>query len=377
LVTTLGKRLSTTVRDLRASQTVPLSVRIPPLLLVTAIMFTGWGMLSFGALALGQVLPSSGSVTFEGLHDGYLDLFVLDLDRALLHNLTRSYLNDDTAAWSPDQRRLAFVSVRDGARHLYVLTVGESGEPRRLTYGRIALGSTLGWSPDGRYIAYEVEYRSGVDLYLIEVDAPVLPNINPRPLTNAATDSRYPVWSPDGLRLAYTSWSEGNAEIYTIDPQTMETTNLTHHPDWDFNPAWSPDGSRIAFYSDRTGTRELYVMNTDGTNVRQLSDDDRLQNRLYINAPAWSPDGTEIAYTVAYGLNAEIIVLDVATGEQRRLTHNFALDTHPVWLSDGSGLVFMSDRGGQWGLYYTDARGGSTRQLATFAADRGTLSFWH
>src|SRR5690606_19815375 len=126
------------------------------------------------------------------------------------HNLTNSPLNDEAGAWSPDHRRLAFVSTRDGERHLYLFTLGVANPLRRLTYGRIAAGGKPAWSPDGRYIAYEVEYRGGIDLYLIEVDAPIRPNVNPRALTDDVTDSRYPVWSPDGSRLAFVSWRDGN-----------------------------------------------------------------------------------------------------------------------------------------------------------------------
>lgn len=373
-MTAIGER----VGNLGASYTPSRNpFRLPPFILLVVALLLGSGTLSAGAVVMGQVLPSTGTVTFERLNRGYLDLYLIDIDRGTLHNLTNSPLNDEAGAWSPDHRRLAFVSTRDGERHLYLFTLGVANPLRRLTYGRIAAGGKPAWSPDGRYIAYEVEYRGGIDLYLIEVDAPIRPNVNPRALTDDVTDSRYPVWSPDGSRLAFVSWRDGNAEIYTVDPHTMEFTNLTRNSDWDFSPAWSPDGSKIAFYSDRTlMLRELYVMDADGSNLRRLTDDALPQNTIFASTPAWSPDDKQIAYLVAYDTNVEIVVIDLDTGEPRRLTNNYALDTRLVWLPDGRGMVFMSDRGGYWGVYQMDATGENTRHLATFAADRGTLSLW-
>lgn len=336
-------------------------------------------LLSAGAVVLGQTLPSHGTVMFERLNRSFLDLYLIDLDRGTLHNLTRSPLDDEVGVWSPDHRRLAFVSMRDGERHLYLYTLGESGPPRRLTYGRVASGGKPAWSPDGRYIAYEVEYRGGFDLYLIEVDAPFQPNQNPRALTDRATDSRFPVWSPDGSRLAFVTWSDGNAEIYTVRPDTMEFTNLTRSDDYDFSPTWSPDGSQIAFYSDRTTIIELYLMDADGGNLRQLTDDPLTQDTIAIFAstPIWSPDGTRIAYLIAYNDKTDFVVFDIESGEWQRLTNDAGRDVRLVWLDDGSGIVFMSDRGNHWSVYQMDATGENMRHLASFAAHgRRTLALW-
>jgi TolB protein len=66
---------------------------------------------------------------------------------------------------------------------------------------------------------------------------------------------------------------------------------LTDNDVPDLYPAWSPDGEEIAFSSDRDGDSEIFIMNTDGSGVRQLTDNDVPD--LY---PLWSPDGEEIAF---------------------------------------------------------------------------------
>jgi TolB protein len=79
-------------------------------------------------------------------------------------------------------------------------------------------------------------------------------------------------WSPDGQSIAFTSDRNVNDEIYVMDADGNNERNLTNNPaahDW--KPRWSPDGQRIAFNSDRDGNYEIYVMDADGSNQRRLT----------------------------------------------------------------------------------------------------------
>jgi TolB protein len=83
-----------------------------------------------------------------------------------------------------------------------------------------------------------------------------------------------------------------------------QVRQLTDNDAWEAFPTWSPDGTRIAFNSGRDGDPEVFVMNADGTQVRQLTDNDAVDGR-----PAWSPDGTRIAFdrsaTEIFVMNAD------------------------------------------------------------------------
>lgn len=96
-------------------------------------------------------------------------------------------------------------------------------------------------------------------------------------ITNFAAATSYdPAWSPLGDRIAFVSTTSGGDEIYTIDTQGNDLRRLTENSwEWDKHPSWSPDGSQIVFYSNReNGRRQIWIMNADGSNPRNLSNDE-------------------------------------------------------------------------------------------------------
>ena len=99
-------------------------------------------------------------------------------------------------------------------------------------------------------------------------------------LTNNVNDTdRSPSFNFDGTKIVYKTDPAGNDEIYIMDIDGTNKTNLTNHTDNDVQPAFSPDGTKIAFRTNRDGgAPEVYIMNVDGTNQTNLSNnaaDDR------------------------------------------------------------------------------------------------------
>jgi TolB protein len=102
-------------------------------------------------------------------------------------------------------------------------------------------------------------------------------------------------------RIAFVSTRDGNAEIYTANPDGTNQTRLTNTPDaQELTPAWSPDGTSLAF--TRTVNREpndtrpviadIYVVNADGTNLRAVTN-----GGGFNLSPSWSPDGRRIVFS--------------------------------------------------------------------------------
>ena len=138
-------------------------------------------------------------------------------------------------------------------------------------------------------------------------------------------------------KIAFYTNRDGNYEIYVMDGDGSNPTNLTNHSADDFSPAWSPDGSKIAFSSNRSGgIFDIHVINADGSNVTKLT------NGLNAGAPAWSPDGTKIVFTRSVDPSTRQMWLMNANGtNQTDLSGNIGVsDDDPSWSPDGTKIAF-------------------------------------
>jgi Tol biopolymer transport system component len=125
------------------------------------------------------------------------------------------------------------------------------------------------------------------------------------------------------------------------------------------DPDVSPDGSRIAFVSDRLGHKEIWLMQADGSDLTQLTN-----LRSVCWRPRWSPDGHQIVFNVGLvGMNRDIHVIDDAGGAPRRLTADASSDEWPTWSQDGRWIYFMSDRSGAREIWKVPAVGGPAVQV--------------
>jgi eukaryotic-like serine/threonine-protein kinase len=274
-------------------------------------------------------------------------------DGAYPLRLTQNPGDDQFARVSPDGRRIAFSSNRDGKPEIYVMNADGSGTPQRLTFNTVE-DKAPSWSPDGRRIAFDNVRVTGVESDIYVMDADGSNQIN---LSNAQGYDSRAAWSPDGRRIAFASNRGGGAtafDIYVMNADGSNVTRLTSDPEFEVDPNWSPDGSRIAFTRmTRQGSFEIFVMNADGSNAINLSN-----NPASDGAPLWSPDGRLIAFSSARATSnraaEDIYVMNADGSNPRRVTNNSANDIETSWMPDSRRLVFQSNRDGNYELYLTD-----------------------
>jgi TolB protein len=124
------------------------------------------------------------------------------------------------------------------------------------------------WSPDGKRIAFTSERDGDREVYVMNADG-----TNPVRLTTTAGFDENPSWSPNGTRIAFDSMRDGNLEIYVMNVDGSGVVRVTDHPAIDAIPAWSPDGKRIVFVSERIakGQRRLFSVTLAGGGTKQVT----------------------------------------------------------------------------------------------------------
>ncbi|HAI09854.1 MAG TPA: hypothetical protein DCM17_11045, partial [Dehalococcoidia bacterium] len=183
-------------------------------------------------------------IAFRSNRDCNHEIYTMNVDGSGQTRLTNDPSEDDTPAWSPDGKQIAFTSGRDGSR--------EESE----VYVMDADGSKIAYHSKPLLFAIFLMNATGSD---------------PVNLTDVRTSTDvHPAWSPDGAKIAFTSTRDGNSEIYVMNADGTGVVNLTNHPETDFFPSWSADSKKLAFVSQRDGNREIYVMNADGSKQTRL-----------------------------------------------------------------------------------------------------------
>lgn len=156
--------------------------------------------------------------------------------------------------------------------------------------------------------------------------------------------------SPPTGRIAFTSDREGIPQVYVMNADGSDQTNLTNHPQGGRGPWWSPDGVQIAFASQRNAQPDIYLMNADGSDVQQLTDDPALDGFL-----RWSPDGSKVAfYSFKEDVRGLLWLANADLTEQTPLLESI----HPAgpdvecaggfpgsWFPDGQSILFRGSQG--------------------------------
>ncbi len=190
----------------------------------------------------------------------------------------------------------------------------------------------------------------------------------PESITHFWEDGQ-PDWSPTENRIIFASQRESDRRwrLYSVWGDGSLEVNLRREGK---SPTFAPDGYRFAFEAcDETGNRcGLWL--TDLEHSEQEAH--RFLENQWAKAPDWSPVSEEVVYMANPAGNWNVYVINSDGTNLRRLTDDSASDGLPVWSPNGEWIAFVSDRGGQWGIWLLHVATGALHPTTTF--EGGTLT---
>jgi Tol biopolymer transport system component len=263
----------------------------------------------------GFIPPPEGDIVFTSARDGNLEIYTMKSDGSDQGRLTVHEEVDEWPALSPDATQVAFERFVEGDVEVFRMNA-DGSNPVNLTNRPGIIDTQPAWSPSGDELCFTSTRPEGFpNIFVMGADGSNVVQLTSAGGTNCT-------WSPDGEQIAFRTFRDGNQEIYVMDSDGSDETNITNNPSQDFNPSWSPDGETIVFDADRGGTAfNVWIMNANGSNPEQLTDDP-----VGDLDPRWLPDGSKILFTRFSVGGGEVFMMNPDGTGAVNLTDNPAID---------------------------------------------------
>ena len=267
--------------------------------------------------------------------------------------LTTNKKNDNQPRWSPDGRKIAFISAREEKPQIFLISPF-GGEAEKLTDSKSGVQS-FQWAPDGNRIAY------------------VAP-LEPTP------DEEKKQKDKDDAQVIDKNFKF--SRISVIDLTSKKSRELVKGEYSAGDPQWSPNGRTLAFVTNPTpkaddgSSSDIWVIDVESGTQRKL-----IENEGPDNAPRWSPDGRQIAFSSRDLKNGEIgqqrlMMVSAEGGTPREIAPRFEYQPGPVkWSADGRTLYFNAGVRTTSQLFSVPAAGGEAKQVSNIAGVIGQATF--
>ncbi len=276
--------------------------------------------------------------------------------RKIAHTISDLVFKKLTGVDGVFRTHVAYVSVKNHSKHkrTYTLEIADfDGKSAQVLLTSSAPLLSPTWSPDGRKLAYVSFENRRSEVWIQEIYTGKRSKLASFKGKNSA-----PAWSPDGRKLALSLSKDGNSELYLFDLQQKTMQRITRNRGADTEPVWSRDGSKIAFLSDRSGRPQIYQMDANGGRAERLTFKGR-----YNTSPDWSPDGRRITFLQGERGRYRIAVLEVESGVVRVLSDN-RQDESPSFAPNGRLIVYATQQNNRGVLEIASAEGGSVQRLS-------------
>jgi TolB protein len=342
----------------RALELPPL---IPPPTEATGISYAEWRSRLADALVVGSVSnrPDGRYEVRFRLHDvvkqtalgGVAYTMTKAQVRATAHRIADFVYEKLTGDKGVFSTRIAYVVKRGNRYELQIADADGAGEETALASFEPIISPA--WSPDGRRLAY-VSFENKKPVVYVHSLLDGKRNV----AANFKGSNSAPAWSPDGKRLAVSLSRDGGSQIFLVNPDGSGVRRLTSSSAIDTEPRFSPDGSSIYFTSDRGGTPQIYRMPAGGGEPQRVTFEGS-----YNVSPRLSPDGKTLAYITRNSGKFQVALQDLANKQVQIITDSDR-DESPSFAPNGRMILLATVTGGRGLLSAVSADGRFKQRLS-------------
>ena len=179
-----------------------------------------------------------------------------------------------------------------------------------------------------------------------------------------------PAVSPDGKKVVYTSYKENNPDLYVMNLDTKTSECVAMYPGMNFAADWAPNGNVLAVTLSKDGNPELYLLDLASKNLTRLT-----KNKWNDVSASWSPDGRALVYTADNIGAPHLYIIDRTGSNPRRVSFHGSYNVSPSWSPAGDMIAFASSMEGDFNIYTMQTNGDMLRRL-TSSAGRNEDPAW-
>ncbi|MHC4670047.1 MAG: S41 family peptidase [Planctomycetota bacterium] len=319
-----------------------------------------------------RVSPDGKRIAFSSKRNGMYDLFVMPIDGGMPKQITFHSAVEIVCAWSPDGKKLLYMSNRDlgpGRLDLYEVDA-EGGPSRRITYDGGREGS---YSPDGSRIVYvrgfnsiywdNYEGSANYDIHVVDAKGGV-----PRRITDTEGNERFPCFGKDGRTIYYLAEEKNVASFYAIPLEGGKRTQVTKYKKHDVHRPCVNWDHRTAVFEvvGQLYTADLTAPAQKPTPIPLSIRSDVRNSGLEMRTITSGGEQVHVSHDgrqVAFSLRGDIWVMPAGGGNGKRVTSGPEKDEWPRFRPSGTEIAYFSKKQANTDIHILDVKSGRSRAV--------------